>query len=165
LDQTLVEAMTFIRRQYLVARLYTFDWWLFSLIAFTCSNLIWIGNIGVLAWSLWSGSPSPWIPLGVSAALYMLKVYRGSLRQALVKTYFPHWERASRRIRLFDTWGHPLVELAHWLGVASAAVGRLISWRGICYRVLPGGQVQEIIRADAEAVESDDDRPYYRMAG
>ncbi len=74
-----------------------------------------------------------------------------ALRQGLVKAYFPHWEKASRRIQRFDIWANPLVELAHWIGVASAAVGRHILWRGIRYHVLPGGQVQEIIRNDAEA--------------
>ncbi len=94
-----------------------------------------------------------------------MTVYRGSLRQDLVKTYFPHWEKASRRIRRFDIWANPLVELAHWIGVASAAVGRRINWRGIRYHVLPGGQVKEIIRNDGRAEESSEDRTFYRQAG
>ena len=48
LDVSLGHAMSFIRRQYLVARLYTFDWWLFSLVAMTFRNAIWLGNLGVL---------------------------------------------------------------------------------------------------------------------
>ena len=148
----LARRMSFIRRQYLVARLYTFDWWLFSLLAATFSNAIWLGNLGVLVWGLLTGSPSPWIPIAVSAVLYLVTVYRGSLRQDLVKTYFPHWEKASRRIRGFDIWANPLVEFAHWIGVASAAVGRYVNWRGIRYHVLPGGQVQKIIRDDAPTV-------------
>ena len=151
LDQSLGHALSFIRRQYVIARLYTFDWWFFSLFGTTFSNLIWLGNLGVLAWSLLTGSPSPWIPIAVSAVLYAVAVYRGALRQGLVKVYFPHWEKASRPIQRFDIWANPLVELAHWIGVASAAVGRHILWRGIRYHVLPGGQVQEIIRHDAEA--------------
>ena len=67
LDESLRQAMSFIRRQYLVARLYTFDWWLFSLLAATFTNLIWLGNLGVLVWSLLTGSPSPWIPIWPSA--------------------------------------------------------------------------------------------------
>ena len=77
LDESLAKAMSFIRRQYLVARLYTFDWWLFSLLAATFSNLIWLGNLGVLIWSLLTGSPSPWIPIAISAVLYLVTVYRG----------------------------------------------------------------------------------------
>ena len=165
LEETLGEALSFIRRQYLVARLYTFDWWLFSMVAATFTNLIWIGNLGVLIWSLLTGSPSPWIPIAVSSVLYAVTVYRGALRQELVKTYFPHWEDASRRIRRFDVWANPLVELAHWIGVASAAVGRHVCWRGIRYHVLPGGQLQKIIRSDGQAEHSSDEPALLRKTG
>jgi glycosyltransferase involved in cell wall biosynthesis len=165
LDMSLGQAMSFIRRQYLVARLYTFDWWLFSLIAATFSNVTWLGNLGVLTWSLLTGSPSPWIPISVSAVLYLVTVYRGSVRQDLVKTYFPHWEKASRRIRGFDVWANPLVEFAHGIGVTSAALGRYINWRGIRYRVIPGGQVQEIIRDGNVASIPRQEQALYRKAG
>jgi len=65
LDMSLGQAMSFIRRQYLVARLYTFDWWLFSLLAMTFRNAVWLGNLGVLLCSLVTGSPSPWIPVEI----------------------------------------------------------------------------------------------------
>jgi ceramide glucosyltransferase len=168
LDQSLPHAMSFIRRQYLIARLYTFDWWFFSLLAATLTNLIWLGNLGVFAYSLITGAPSPWIPIAVSASLYAVTVYRGSLRQGLVKTYFPEWNKSSRRIQGFDIWLNPIVELAHWIGVASAAVGHHILWRGIGYQVLPGGHVQEIIREGEEArstAAAEEDIPRYRMAG
>jgi hypothetical protein len=152
LDVSLKEAMSFIRRQYLVARLYTFDWWLFSLIAATVSNALWLGNLGVFMRGLVHGSPSPWIPIAISTVLYLVMVYRGSLRQDLVKTYFPHWEKASRRIRGFDIWANPLVEFAHWMGVVSAGVGRQVYWRGIRYRMIPGGQLQAIIRPSEAAL-------------
>jgi ceramide glucosyltransferase len=169
LDMSLGQAMSFIRRQYLVARLYTFDWWLFSLLGATFSSAIWLGNLAVLLCSLWTGSPSPWIPILVSAALYLMAVYRGSVRQDLIATYFPHWEKASRRIRRFDIWASPLVEVAHWIGVASAAVGRCVHWRGIQYLVAPGGRVETIIRdgdaiepAAALAEEPNEEQFYYR---
>ncbi len=165
LDVSLGGAMSFIRRQYLVARLYTFDWWLFSLLAATFTNAIWLGNLGVLLCGLLSGSPSPWIPIAVSAMLYLVTVYRGSVRQDLVRTYFPHWEGASRRIRGFDVWANPLVEFAHWIGVASAALGRYVNWRGIRYRVLPGGQVRKIIRNDIAAEAPEEEQVCYRKAG
>ena len=163
LDVSLGNALSFIRRQYLVARLYTFDWWLFSFLAATFSSAIWVGNLGVLIAGLLTGSPSPWIPIAVSAVLYLMTVYRGALRQDLVKTYFPHWERASRRIRGFDIWASPLVELAHWIGVSSAAFGRWVNWRGIRYRILPGGQVQEILRPD-DAQAPREEPAFYRKA-
>ena len=157
--------MSFIRRQYLIARLYTFDWWALSLLAATCSNLVWLGNLGMLTWSLLSGSFSPWIPLAVSALLYSVTVYRGALRQNLVKTYFPHWEKASRPIRRLDIWANPVVEFAHWIGVVISSVGRHIDWRGIRYHVLPGGQVQKIIRDDRQSAEPAEEPAFYRKTG
>ncbi|MEN6449394.1 MAG: glycosyltransferase [Thermoguttaceae bacterium] len=165
LDESLGSAMAFIRRQYLITRLYTFDWWLFSLVAATFSSLTWLGNLGVLLYGLATGRPSPWIPLAISAVLYLVTVYRGWLRQDLVKTYFPHWEQASRRIQRFDIWANPLVELAHWVGVASAAIGRRIDWRGIRYHVLPGGKVQAILRRDLPCRQAADRLVRYRKAG
>jgi ceramide glucosyltransferase len=165
LNVSLGSAMSFIRRQYLVARMYTFDWWLLASVATTTRNLVWMGNLGVLAWSLLYGSPSPWLPLTVGTVLYLVAVCRGSLRQDLVRIYFPHWEKASRRIRGFDVWANPLVELAHWIGVASAAVGRYIDWRGIRYRMAPGGQVRKIMRPDEAATSPDEDDLLQRKAG
>ena len=165
LDESFLQAMSFIRRQYLVTRLYTFDWWLFSLLAAMFSNFIWWGNLAVLARSLMTGSPSPWIPLGVGLALYLVTVYRGMLRQDLVRTYFPYWERASRWIRRFDIWANPLVEVAHWVGVVSSSVGRYIAWRGIRYDVAPGGQVRKIIREDGQSERPQEEQSLRRMTG
>jgi ceramide glucosyltransferase len=165
LDVSLGQAMSFIRRQYLVARLYTFDWWLFSLAAATVSNAIWLGNLGVLIWSLLKGSPSPWIPIVVCSVLYAVRAYRGSMRQDLVRTYFPHWQRASRRIRACDIWANPLVEFAHWVGVLSAGVGRYVNWRGIRYYVVPGGQVRKIIRSGEDAKAPEEEWISLRKAG
>jgi ceramide glucosyltransferase len=152
LDQTLGDAMAFIRRQYVIARMYTFDWWLFSFVSAMFSNLIWFGNFAVLMLGLTTGWPSPWIPIAVSAILYAVTVYRGRLRQGLVKVYFPHWEKASRHIQRFDIWANPLVELAHWVGVSSAAFGRHVLWRGIRYQMGAGGRVEKIIRGNEEHV-------------
>jgi ceramide glucosyltransferase len=165
LDMSLGEAMSFIRRQYLVARLYTFDWWIFSLVAASFSNAIWLGNLAVLIWSLLTGSPSPWIPIALSGVFYLLTVYRGSVRQDLVRTYFPHWERASRRIRGFDIWANPLVEFFHGIGVVSSALGRCINWRGIRYHVVPGGQLRKILHGDHVVETPAEEQDCYRKAG
>ena len=151
LDESIASSLSFIRRQYLIARLYTFTWWLFSLASATFTNMVWIGNFGVLLWSLITGSPSSWIPLSVGAILYLITVYRGAVRQSLVETYFPDWDKDSRRIQRCDIWANPLVELAHWVGVISASFGRWVNWRGIRYHVLPGGKVQKIVRTDSES--------------
>ena len=151
LHQTAGHAMSFIRRQYVIARLYTFDWWFFSLLRH---------DVHQPHLARQSGHPGVEPACRNAVAVNSDRRQRGALcrgglsrrpAQGLVKVYFPHWEKASRPIQQFDIWANPLVELAHWMGVASAAVGRHILWRGIRYHVLPGGRVQEIIRNDAEA--------------
>ena len=54
LDESLPKAMSFIRRQYLVARLYTFDWWLLSFLAATFSI-----SSGWGTWACWPGASRP----------------------------------------------------------------------------------------------------------
>jgi cellulose synthase/poly-beta-1,6-N-acetylglucosamine synthase-like glycosyltransferase len=151
LELSCKEALSFIRRQYLVARLYTFDWWFISFVSATFNFAVWCSNFGMLLWSLLGGSLSPWIPLAITAVMYAIAVYRGAVRQDLVKTYFPHWQKASHTIRGFDIWANPLVEFAHWIGVISAGIGRHVRWRGIEYDILPGGQVQGIHRPTDES--------------
>jgi hypothetical protein len=150
-------AIAFIRRQYLVTRLYTFNLWLFSLLGATFMNTVWVGNLGVVAWCLLTGAHSAWIPAAVSAALYLVTVYRGWLRQSLAKTYFPKWSRTSRLVQWVDVFGNPMVELAHWVGIVISALGNRIHWRGIRYDVLPGGQVLEVLRPGEKAAEPADE--------
>jgi len=164
LNESLLSALSFIRRQYLIARCYTFDWWLFSLVSATFTSLLWLGNLSVLVASFLTESLPTWIPLSVLVALYAVTVYRGRLRQDLVKTYFPYWEKASRPIRWCDIWLNPVVELAHWIGITAAAFGRWISWRGIRYRLLAGGKVAEIVRPDDAAISAQEQPTSYRQA-
>ena len=49
IDNSFSEAISFVRRQYLLSRIYARDWWAFAALAVTFSNLVWLGNLGVLA--------------------------------------------------------------------------------------------------------------------
>ena len=163
LNESFGQAMSFIRRQYLVARLYTFDWWLFSLLAATFSNVIWWGNL--VRAGLESDDRHA---VAVDSDRRHVGALSGDrlsrrMRQDLVKTYFPHWERASRWIRRFDIWANPLVELAHWVGVVSSSVGCYVAWRGIRYDVAPGGQVRTIIREDGQSERLQEEQLLGRM--
>ena len=104
IDSTFREALSFVRRQYLLGKFYVRDWWLFAMLGFSVTNLLWLGNLAVLAWSLFGGAISPWIPAGVAAVLYLVRVYRGTVRQDLVDVYFPHLKKSLRRSKRFDIW-------------------------------------------------------------
>ena len=142
LDYSPNEMFSFIRRQYLMARFYVPDWWVFAIVVSTVTSLAWLGSLAALGWSLVYGTPPAWIPACGAAVLYLLGVSRGWLRQDLVGTYFPDRQEELRRAGRFDVWASPLARLVHWLGMLGSLLGRHVAWRGISYRVFPGGQAR-----------------------
>ena len=144
IDCTLREALSFLRRQYLLGKFYLRDWWLFAVLGYSAGNLLWLGNLAVLVWSLCGKSISPWIPAGVAVVLYLSRAYRGAVRQKLVDVYFPHLKKSLRRSNRFDIWLNPLVGLFHWAVVLSTAVGKRVSWRGIDYKLSSRGKIKAI---------------------
>ena len=80
------------------------------------------------------------------------------MRQDLVKTYFPHWERASRRIRRFDIWANPLVELAHWIGVSSAALAATSHGAASATTCAPAARCKRSSATTAKSALPQDDR-------
>jgi hypothetical protein len=148
IDSTFREASSFLRRQYLLGKIYTRNWWVFAVLGYTVTNLLWLGNLAMLGWSLFSHVISPWIPAGVAVVLYLSRVHRGWIRQKLVDVYFPHLKKPLARSKQFDIWLNPLVGLFHWGIVLSTAVGKHISWRGIGYGLSRCGKIKAIWRAD-----------------
>jgi ceramide glucosyltransferase len=148
IDTTFRESASFIRRQYLLGKLYIRDWWLFAVLGFSVTNLLWLGNLIVLAWSLCSHVISPWFPAGLAAVLYLIRVYRGMVRQDLVDVYFPHLKKSLKGSRLFDILLSPVAGLFHWAAVVSTVVGRRVKWRGIGYGLSSNGKIKSIWRAD-----------------
>ena len=91
-----------------------------------------------------------WLPASVLATFYGMGVFRGSLRQGLIKLYFPHMQKQLRGARLFDIWAGPLASLAHWAALIAASFGRTITWRDITYRLYRGGRVETVSRYPLE---------------
>jgi cellulose synthase/poly-beta-1,6-N-acetylglucosamine synthase-like glycosyltransferase len=140
-DVSMRGLMGFVRRQYLMGRLYTFKGWAFSLLVSTFVHLVAVGNLGLLGYCLGTGAATAWIPAGVCGAWYLLSVLSGLLRQDMTLSYFPHLNTSLRRARHFELWSGPLVALVNWISLLGSAVGREIRWRGIVYRVDRGGRV------------------------
>jgi ceramide glucosyltransferase len=152
IDSTFSETISFVRRQYLISRIYTRDWWTFALTATLFSNLAWLVNAGVLALGLINGASWTWIPAAASFILYALTVYRGVVRQDLADLYFPHLSKTLRKAKMFDIWLQPLIGLIHGIVICSAGFGRHISWRGISYRLNADGKIERTTRSDDPAV-------------
>jgi ceramide glucosyltransferase len=152
IDYSFPEAISFLRRQYVISRFYSRNWWAFAALAAAFNNFIWLGNLGAAAWGLLSGANWLWVPLAVIGLLYMLTVYRGKMRQDLADLYFPHLHKALRTAKRFDIWFQPIIGLIHGFIVWSAGFGRHVSWRGIRYRLSTDGKIDRAWRSDDPAV-------------
>lgn len=150
LDGDFPKLFGFLRRQYMLGRFYVPGWWGFGFLTTLYANLVLLANLGLCAWGLAARSPWAWVPAGVCAVLYGLHVVRGLVRQSLVSVYCPALRGALRRAARFDVWAGPLVSMLSTAGLVSSALGRQVTWRGITYRVLRGGQTR-IVRRDADA--------------
>jgi hypothetical protein len=148
LDQSFGQMFAFLRRQYLLGRHHVGFWWAAALAGCTVTSLAWLASAAAIGWSLLGGGLPLWIPLCTAAVLYAVGVFRGMVRQSLVKTYFPGQERVLRGAKRFDIWAGPLAALVNWLGMLSSTVGRHIRWRGVVYRMLHGGRIR-LVRRDA----------------
>ena len=142
IDHSLPEAISFLRRQYQLGFFYARDWWAFAALSATFSNLVWLGNLGLLAWGCLKGASWAWIPAAVISLLYVLAACRGKLRQELADLYFPHLRRTLGKAKRFDIWFQPAIGLVHGIIILSAGFGRRVSWRGIGYRLSAQGKIE-----------------------
>ncbi len=72
LDASLPEAISFLRRQYLITRHYTPGWWLAAVFAATFRTAVFLGTLAAIAWGMWNGRPPVLIPLAAGAVVYGL---------------------------------------------------------------------------------------------
>jgi ceramide glucosyltransferase len=153
-DVTLSGLLEFVRRQYLMGRLYVPRGWAFALLMTSFVNAASVANVGVLAGALAMGLVESWIPATFCAVLYVLSMVGGLLRQDLALSYFPHLQKTLRKARRFEIWTGPLVALVNWMSMLGSTAGRHLRWRGIAYAVGPDGKVTATDRLGAAAWRS-----------
>lgn len=146
LDQRLGESLSFLRRQFVIGRYYSPLYWLGTLLMTTFVNAALFG--GIVAWGVWAwqGSPAAWLPAVVVVTLVWLNWLRSWWRQQIGAERFPHLRRELAAARRFDILAGPLVGLANWLVMVAAACGTRVTWRGLRYRIFPGGQIRLLNR-------------------
>ncbi len=122
----------FLRRQFLVVRNYVPRWWHFG---------FWGGLFGQLTlWGLATAavvgvgaSSNHGIPALLSGVVYLLGVCRWGLSLSAVRPFIRVSDASFRSVSRINIWAWPLVSLATWGALLSAAFGRTIVWRGIRY--------------------------------
>lgn len=141
--------LEFARRQFLVVHNYVPRfWWL----AFA-GGCVALGTF----WTLVGGAVLPpggvprWLPGSAALLVYLLGVARWRIALGAVAHYFPGQADRFRAVARWNSWGWPLVALLTWLLIASAAIGRQITWRGITYSMDGPNQTRILARPRAEA--------------
>ena len=148
LDFSLPAMCSFVRRQYTIGRCYFLPAWLLGATVLSLANLAFWGGLAAAGWGLHGGPIDPRVPAGIVALAYAASCYRGLIRRDLAGLYLPDQQESLRRACRFDLWSGPLVGLFTWAMVAISLFGSRIAWRGIVYRLLPGGKIQTISREE-----------------
>jgi hypothetical protein len=140
------EAMSSLRRQFVIGRYYAPIVWGGTLLVTTFMNVALWG--GIVACALWTyqGSSAALLPAVVVTALIASNWLRSWLRQDIGSQRFPHLRQELAAARRFDIVAGPLVGLVNWLAMVAAACGTRVTWRGLRYRIFPGGQIRLLNR-------------------
>jgi hypothetical protein len=124
----------FLRRQYVVARVYAPIWWRFAALSAGATNLVVCGLAGLAVW--WASTGGQWtIPALTLLACYLMNAGRAAVAARAVRPFVDVTDGKYQRVARINIWGWPLVSLVVGLGLAASAFGRTLVWRGIRYRL------------------------------
>lgn len=140
------QALSFIRRQYVISRFYAPRWWLLALTAATLGVVTFWGGLVALIAGASCGAQWTWVPALVCSLFYGGSVLRGWQRRALARVYLPDAQSRLAAPAWIDLWTGPLVGLAHWLSILSSLVGDELDWRGVRYRIRRRGGIEIVSR-------------------
>ncbi|MBI5760943.1 MAG: glycosyltransferase [Planctomycetales bacterium] len=162
----------FVRRQFLVVRVYAPIWWLFAMGAATLTLVCLASSLILSVTWLVTGGPW-WMPAICGTCYWALMGYRLSLRARMMAPFVHASPDIYRTIARREIFGWPIITLCHGMGLVASAVGRTIHWRGISYRLTsrhqthiltPSIRSAEGISFPADVLASDGDQPPLRKA-
>jgi hypothetical protein len=139
----------FVRRQYLITRVYApGQWWFVFLTKGLYQGVFWGG---VLSCCCLGPGNAAGLLLGLLAVMFGLNAACAFLRWRAVVRCFPGQGARLRRVAWLDLLAHPLLGLGHLLLVLSSACGRCLTWRGIRYRLHGPHHTEILFRPSAQA--------------
>lgn len=144
-DFTWSSLAEFVRRQFLVVRVYATRWWL-SALCTTTFTVAWL-LASVCLSTLWLLNEGPWwLPASYGMLHFSLMVYRVALRSRTIAPFVQTDQHAYIAITLREVLGWPMIVFCNWLGLVVSAFGRTICWRGIGYQMTSRCQTQILFR-------------------
>jgi cellulose synthase/poly-beta-1,6-N-acetylglucosamine synthase-like glycosyltransferase len=144
----------FLRRQYLVARVYAPTWWRFAALSAGLTNAIFWSLAGLALWCARTDGPWPIALLGL-ACCYGGGALRNAISARAVRPFVDVTDGVYAQVATINIWGWPVVSLITGLGLLASAIGRTIVWRGIRYVLVSPRETTILGRtADGEALLS-----------
>ena len=125
----------FARRQFIITRIYAPGMWLFGLFSslFAVAGL-W-GGLALAGWAIKTGYPFGKLCMVVPAVFLGCQLFRAILRQKMIAALLPADQKRLKTARWADILGFWLWAILLLLIILSSAAGRVITWRGIRYRL------------------------------
>ena len=136
--------LTWVRRQYLIGRVYSPRLWTFVFAGHLVNQLVFWGCLAAVAAGAIVGASWTWLPVAIVGAMYGLQVSRGWLKQRASRIYLSECQRELAAARWFDILCGPLAALTLAVALVASAIGRRISWKGNVYEIARGGQIRRI---------------------
>lgn len=142
LEATTAGAFEFLRRQYLIGRVYATRMWAGAISVALLSTAVLWGSLLLAMAGFAIGANHAWAPAAVAATLWISHAVRGYLRQQMAAICLPQWKNQLARSRWVDIVAAPVCGLFNLAAIVSSLFGSSITWRGNRYRLLPGGQIE-----------------------
>ncbi|MFA5554338.1 MAG: glycosyltransferase family 2 protein [Phycisphaerae bacterium] len=137
------QAFEFVRRQFLITKVFSFGTWLFSICAMTGSVLAAWGSVGLAIYAGVSKMQNLWFYILIPILIFLSQLIRAVLRQATVFKLLKEHKEKLKPAAVADIFLFWLWSIILWLLILSTALGRTICWRGIKYKML--GPMETIV--------------------
>ena len=146
------EVWEFLRRQLLIGRRYAPRLWRIIFAAVAVSQIALWGSVAMGLGCVAGSRSGAMVWTTAALGLYMSMVIRGFCRQLPSKLYVASEHKRLWLARQFDIWLAPFSGLLLLAAFVASAFGDRICWRGIGYRIRPGGRIQ-LLERDGQRVE------------
>lgn len=135
-DTTWPKAFEFVRRQFLITKVFSLGTWWFSVVSMTGSMLTTWATLAVALFAAVNGLANLWFFIAVPVVSVASQFVRACARQfvasRLLREQLQHMKLAIiSDILFFWVWSIIL-----WVLIVSTSFGRTIRWRGIRYKML-----------------------------
>lgn len=163
IDFSFSEAISFLRRQYTIGRIYMPKAWLIGLLCVAVPTIAWWGAFVEIVRRAIVDGQAAWGLIGFCVVIYATMVLRGVLRQRLASVYAKQYKDVLKIPIWFDILAGPIIALINTSCMFLSAIGSRLTWRRIIYTMDRKGTVRHIKRMD-ELSEIEAVRSYRRVA-